>query len=130
MGRRADACRPHTGGRARAHLSLHVPGRPEPTAGRGRRSRRPRTRPAAAALHLSARSENLRLGRGPGPDDGGRVCQGFAGARGRADPDPGADGEERQHERSARQRLRLEQVPEHGQVAPARADADRSGVHG
>lgn len=55
---------------------------------------------------------------------------GLAGSGGRADAHPGADGEERQHERTAGQRQRLtEQLPAPCQSPTARDSAEGQGLH-
>lgn len=54
------------------------------------------------------------------------VTAGFAGSRRRAHPDPGPDGEERQHERIAGQRQRLAQQ----RPAPRQSSAARDPTEG
>lgn len=55
---------------------------------------------------------------------------GLARSGGRANAHPGADGEERQYERTAGQRQRLsEQLPTPREGSTPRDSADRQGVH-
>lgn len=54
----------------------------------------------APALHIPSRPQNLRQRRGARADDSCGVRQRPPGTRGGTDPDPRADGQERQHKRT------------------------------
>ena len=60
----------------------------------------------------------------PFPDDRCGLCQGSTGLGRRADPDPGADGQVGQHQRTPGQRQRLlVQVSEHVRIGCSPLDA-------